>query len=73
MVFDEGVFGGHCIDDDELSYQLMQFVKGCGGMFQFGVFRMWCECVDEEGMVAFNLAVGQGEKGFGNVGIAVGC
>ena len=58
MVFDEGVFGGHCIDDDELSYQLMQFVKGCVGVFKFGVLGMWCEFVDEEGMVTFNLAVG---------------
>ena len=31
MVFGESVFGGHCIDDYELSYQLMQFVKECGG------------------------------------------
>ena len=42
-------------------------------MFKFKDFGMWCKCVDEEGMVAFNLAVGQGEKGFGNAGIAVGC
>ena len=51
----------------------MQFVKGCGGVFKFGVFGMWCECVDEEGMVAFNLAVGHRENGFGNTGITVGC
>ena len=73
VMFDEGVFGGHCIDDNELSYQLMEFVELCCGVFKFGVFGVWCECVDEEWMVAFNLAVGQGEKGFGDVGIAVGC
>ena len=73
MVFGESVFGGHCIDDYELSYQLMQFVKECGGVFKFKNFGMWCKCVDEEGMVAFNLAVRHREKAFGNTGITVGC
>ena len=55
MMFDEGVFGGHCVDNDKLSYLLMKFVEWCGGMFTFMISRMWCKCVDEERMVAFNL------------------